>query len=204
MAKIEIGAGFIMAALSGLGIFQNVYANYAILAVGIILILHGCFDLSVRPKLLLKFMVKRWLSHRQWEILKKIDQYKYPEYIFVVAVEDRSHYRVGITRSKKHSGVLVFHSVVQKEKDWDQQFPKLTEQQKDHLIEEIRVFLASKDMPFEGAMWPLDKLLIERILTIDSHISEDAVDTKAKEVVFAVVGIKSLIRQALSVASASN
>lgn len=193
-----------MAALSGFGIFQNVYSNYAILAIGIFLILHGCFELFVRPKLLLKFMVEKWLSHRQWEILRKMDQYKYPEYFFVVAVEDRSHYRVGITRSKKHSGVLVFHSVVQKEKGWDQLFPKLTEPQKDHLLEEIRVFLASKDMPFEGVLWPLDKLLLEQILTIDSHISEDAVDRKAREVVFAVVGIKSLIRQALSIVGANN
>ena len=186
------------AALSGFGVFQNYYANIVLLALGIFLIAHGIFKLYFKPQVLLKSLIKKWLLKRRWEIVPGLKEKTYKtDYYFVMAVENREQYRVSISRSKRNKGVLVFHSTIQTDKNRDSQFKQFSLTTQNQLVEDIRLFLATKDIPFEGIEWPLDRILIETVLPIDSHISEQRIDDKTKELVFTVVGINAIISKYL-------
>ncbi len=60
------------------------------------------------------------------------------------------------------------------------------------------MFFVSKDMAYSDAEWPLNKLAVQHALPLNSQLSEHVVDLKAKEVINAVIGVRSLIRKAIS------
>ncbi len=185
-------------ALSFTGIFQDQKAVIVLAVIGILLMSHGFYELFFKPKVFLKSLLKKWLFNRNWKIIPEITRIKYPEYVFNIAVENAQNYRLAITKSKINSGVLLFHTTIPEDVDRDSRLSLFTSQQQDHLLEDIRLFLAGKDMPFGGIKWPLNEVYIEAVLPIDSHVSEQLVDDKCKQVVFAIVGINTLIRKALA------
>jgi hypothetical protein len=197
--KIGIGAGFMLTALSFWVINQNIIA-IILFIIGAILILHGIWDRYFKPKIFLKQLIERALLKRSWVILS-IDKKKYEQtHHFVITAQRKRKrgQRVTISRSKEHGDFLMFYSRITTDGQQDSQFAQFTQSQKDQLLGNIRLFLASKNAPFAGIEWPLDRVRIEKVLPINSHISEQAIADAANEVVFSVVGIVTLIRQSLA------
>ena len=52
-------------------------------------------------------------------------------------------------------------------------------------------------MGYDGARWPLNELVVQHALPLDKQLSEHLVDLKAKEVINAVIGVRSLLRKAI-------
>jgi hypothetical protein len=194
MSKIEIGVGFVVAALAGFGLLQNIPTSIVLTIIGIGLIFHGSYEVFFKPHMFLERRLKRWLEVRHWSIRIEKDQHFY----FVIWAEDESHRKIAISRHRNDKGVLAFTALVnQTGKTWEPKLDVLTGKQRTQLIEDIRVFFASKDMGYDGADWPFDKLTVQSALPLDSQLSEHLVDLKAKEVVNAIIGVRSLIRRAI-------
>ena len=84
------------------------------------------------------------------------------------------------------------------DKDWNNKLERLAGKQRTNLIEDIRVFFASKDMGFGEAGWPLQKVAVQHALPLNQDLSEHAIDLKAKEVINAVIGVRGLVRKAIA------
>ncbi len=200
-STIEIGAGFIVSALGGFEILESSQVNWALIVIGVILILHGIFGLWIKPRFLLKRVIKGWLVKRRWSIYT-LEREDYKKYHFVFIAENAQNYRVSISRSKENKDVLVFHMTLPSDLVKDINVSLITNQQQEQLIEELRLFLATKNIPFEGIKWPLDeKVIIERILPINSGLSKHNVDDMAKELVFASLRVNTIIRKFLALST---
>ena len=138
--------------------------------------------------------LKGWPKVRNWEI--KVEEN--PKFSFIIWAEDDSHREVAITRDKHDKGVLSFAARMHIDKEWEPKLTKLTAGQRTRLIEDIHVFFAAKDVGYAGASWPLDKLAVQGALPLDQQLSEHLVDLKAKEIINAVIGVRSLIRKAIA------
>jgi hypothetical protein len=193
MYKIEIGAGFIVAALSGFGLFHNLYANITLLAIGAVLIGHGLYELAFAPYVFLDRRLSGWLKKRNW--ITKIER-KEP-FNFIIWVSNSDGLVTAITKLKKGRNVLAFSAKVPISAEWGVFLVRLTGRQRAQLLEDIKVFCASKNMSYDGASWPLDKLAIQSPLPINSQLSEHVVDLKAREMEMASIGIRSLIRKSI-------
>ncbi len=193
MYKIEIGAGFVVTALAGFNLLESLTANIILVVLGCSLILHGSYEVFFKPHMFLEKRIGNWLLSRHWIIRKE----KNPQFDFIIWAEDNSHREVAITKSNGAKGILVFSASITKGKDWGSELARLTTSQRKQLIEDIIVFFTSKDIAYVGAIWPLDRLAVQHALRLDSQLSEHLVDLKAKEVINAVIGIRSLIRKAI-------
>ena len=182
-----------MTALAGFGLLGNLPANIVLIIIGISLILHGSYEVFFKPRAFLQKRLVKWLSRRNWKI--RIE--RNPKFYFIIWAEDDSHREVMISRDKKDKGILAFTALIHKDKSLLSKLDRLTVTQRNQLLEDIRVFFATKDMGYVGAWWPLNKLSVQHALPLDYQLSEHLVDLKAKEVVNAVIGVRSLIRKAL-------
>lgn len=193
MVRIQIALGFIVASIGGFGLLGSLPANIILACIGGILLLNGSYEAFFKPHVWLDGRLTKWLLARNWKVRKE----KRTGFYFIIWAEDESHRELAITRERNAKGVLAFTALVGIATDWECYLDSLTPRQRDQLVEDIRVFLASKDMSFDGALWPLSKLSVQHALPLDSHLSEHSVDLKAKEVVNGVIGIRSLIRKAI-------
>jgi hypothetical protein len=195
MPIIAIGVGVVMAALAGFGLLESLPANIVLVIIGIILILYGSYEVFFKPRAFLQKRLEKWLLRRNWNI--RIE--KNPQFYFIIWAEDDSHREVMISRDKKDKGILAFTALIHKDKDKDllSRLDRLADSQKGQLLEDIRIFFTSKDMGYGGAWWPLNKLSVQHALPLDYKLSEHLVDLKAKEVINAVIGVRSLIRKAV-------
>ncbi len=58
-------------ALSFTSIYQDKYAIIILLIIGILLIFHGFYELCFKPKIFLKYLLKKWLLNRHsnlWQV----------------------------------------------------------------------------------------------------------------------------------------
>ncbi len=194
MGKIEIGAGFAVTALAGFGLLQDPIANTILLLLGIVLIPHGVYEIFFKPRMYLRQRITRWLLARNWKV--RIEDKA--GFYFIMWAEDESHRELAITRDKKDAGILAFTARVPLDKDWSDKLDKLNNTQRNSLVEEIKVFFASKDMGFAEAKWPLHKISAQHALSLTTELSEHTIDLKAKEAINAVIGVRSLIRKSLT------
>lgn len=192
MSKIEIGVGFVLSALSGFGIFQNLYVNIAIACIGVALIFHGLYELAFKPYVFLDKRLAAWLKKRNW----KTNIEKKEPFYFIIWAEDDDGRKVAITKGKEDKGILAFSARIPVERDLLLALDKLTQGQRRQLLEDIKVFFASKNMSYSGADWPLTKLAVQGALPIDGQLSEHLIDLKAKEITMAIIGVRSLVRKA--------
>jgi hypothetical protein len=195
MAKIEIGAGFLITALSGFGLFQNVVASIVLLCIGLVLIGHGCFEEFFRPYLLLEGNVKRWLLNRNWMVKAK-DISKL--YYFAFVAEDEFKRSVTIIRDKHDKHVLTFTALIPIDKAILVELEKLSVSKQRQLTEDIRIYFTSKNMGYWDAKWPLNEIKVQTALPIDSQISEHLIDVKAKEIINTQIGVHSIVRKAIA------
>jgi len=193
MYKIEIGAGFAVTALAGFGLLGSLPANIILMVIGIVLLFHGGYEVFFKPRILLQKRLMKWLLTRNWKI--RIE--KHPNFYFIIWAEDDSHREVMISRPKEDSGIIAFTALVYREEKLFSKLEKLGAVPQNQLVEDIRAFLAGKDMGYGGASWPLNKLSVQHSLPLDSQLSEHLVDLKAKEVINTVIGVCSLTRKAI-------
>lgn len=193
MHKVEIGAGFTVTALAGFGLLDNLIAMIILVCIGITLIFHGSYEVFFKPRMFLQRRITKWLLKRNWNV--KLG--KHPDFQFVIFAEDDSGREVQIGRTKNDNGVLAFTVLIHKDNKLLSQLDKLEANQRSQLLEEIKAFLAGKDMAYDGAHWPMNKLATQHALPLDSQLSEHLIDLKAKEVVNAGIGVRSLIRKTI-------
>ncbi len=197
MAKIEIGAGFAVTALAGFGLLDSLPTNVVLAVIGVTLILHGSYEIFFKPRMFLQKRLTKWLLTRNW----KIRADKNPNFNFIIWAKDNANREVMVSRDKKDKGIIAFTALIHedspKDRDLLTKLDQLGANQRNRFVEDIKVFLASKDMGYEGALWPLNKLAVQHALSLDSQLSEHIVDLKAKEVINAVIVVRSLIRKAI-------
>jgi hypothetical protein len=192
MSKVEIGAGFIVAALGGFNLLQNTYVNIILLVIGAILILHGCYEEFLRPGPFLKYTLKKWLLERNFKIIK--DEQMDGAY-FCIWVEDEFHRQIMVSRHKQNKGIVAFTGIIRLEPVMEQILPKFNPSQKLQLVEEIRIYFTSKNMGYWDVDWPLDKIKIQTGLPVNSQLNAHSVDLCAKEIVNSNLGVRSIIRK---------
>lgn len=180
-------------ALGGFGLLQNLPASIILVIIGIILICHGFYDIFLKPYMFLEKRLTKWLLTRNW----KVQIEKRPGFYFILNAEDDSHREVVISRDNCDKGVLAFSAKIFLHKEWIPKLNSLTDIQKRQLIEDIKVFFATKDMGYGGASWPLDKLTVQHALPLDTNLSEHLVDLKAKEITNSIIGVHSIIRKVI-------
>jgi hypothetical protein len=194
MAWIGIGVGLVIAGLSSFGLIQNRPASTVLVVIAIFLICHGAYEMWGKSRIFLERRIKGWLLKAKWsvEIEKK------PEFYLIIWAKDDSNRELAITREKGNKGVLAFTAVVPREQDWGLKLAGLNATQQYQLMEDIKIFLASKDMGYDGVTWPLEKVTVQGGLLLDHNLSGYLVDLKAKSVINAVIGIRSIIRKAIA------
>jgi len=194
MAWIGIGVGLVIAGLSSFGFIQNRPASTVLIVIAVFLICHGAYEMWGRPRIFLERRIKRWLMKGNW--LVEIEEK--PEFYFIIWAKDDSNRKLLISREKGNKGVLAFTAVVPREEDWDLKLAGLAASKQYQLMEDIKIFLASKDMGYDGVRWPLEKVAVQGGLVLDYNLSGYLVDLKAKSVINAVIGIRSLVRKAIT------
>ena len=193
MAWIGIGVGLLIAGLSSFGLIENRLASIVIIVVAVFLICYGAYEIGGKPRIFLKGRIRKWLLKRNWSV--EIEEK--PEIYFIIRAKDDSKREVVITRHKDNKERLVFTAAANIEKNWDMKLAGLNDIEKRKLVEEIKIFLAIKDMGYIGVKWPLE-VKIQHILILDPDISGYLVDLKAKSVINAVIGVRSIIRKAIA------
>lgn len=194
MGWIGIGVGLVIAGLSSFGLIQNRPASTVLVIIAVFLICHGAYEVWGKPRIFLERRIKGWLLKSNWSV----EVEEKPEFYFIIWAKDDSHRELAITREKKAKGILAFTAVVPREKDWDFKLARLTATQQYQLVEDIKIFLASKDIGYDGVEWPLEKVTVQSALLLDHNLSGYLVDLKAKGVINAVIGIRSLVRKAIA------
>jgi len=104
---------------------------------------------------------------------------------------------VTIVRREKGKSILAFSAPIQIGTEERAGLDGLAPAQKDQLIQEIIIYFTGKDVGYESANWPLDKLAIEHVLPLDNKLTGYLVDLRAKEVINGVIGGRSIIRKAI-------
>lgn len=193
MAWIGIGVALLIAGLSSFESIENRLASVVIVVVAMFLVCYGSYEIWGKPRILLKRRIKKWLLKRNWSV--EIEEK--PEICFIVRATDDSNREVVITRHKDNKDVLVFTAAVNIEKNWDVKLAGLNDIAKRKLLEEIKILLAIKDMGYVDVEWPLE-VKIQHVLILDTDISGYFVDLKAKSVINAVIGVRSIIRKAIA------
>jgi len=194
MAWIGIGVGLVIAGLSSFGLIENRLASTVIMVIAVFLICYGAYEMWGKQRILLEIRIKRWLLKGNWSV--EIEEK--PEFYLIIWAKDDSNREVGITREKENKGILAFTAVVPRGKDWDAKLAELNATQQYKLMEDIKIFLASKDMGYDKVGWPLKKVTVQSGLILDHNISGCLVDLKAKSVINAVIGVRSIIRKAIA------
>ncbi len=193
MYKIEIGAGFVVSALGGSGILQSLPASVALLGIGILLMSHGCYEIFFKPRMFLRKRLVKWLLNRNWKVRLE----KHADFYFIIWAEDDSGREVMIGRTRNDKGILAFTALIHQDNKLLSPLDRLEANLRRQLIEDIKAFLAGKDMAYKGPFWPMNKLAVKHALPLDSQLTEHVIDLKAKEVVNAVIGVHSLIRKSI-------
>ena len=194
MYKVEIGLGFIVTALAGFNLLNSIPANIVLVVIGIALVLHGGYEVIFKPRYFLQKRIVKWLLRRNWKV--KTDQH--PNFYLIINAEDDSHREISITRDKKDNGILAFTIGNLVHPSWISGLNKLSKRERALLLEDIKILFTNKDMAYETVKWPLDKLAIQHALPLDQNLSEHLVDLEAKSVINTGIGVRSLIRKAIT------
>ena len=195
MARIEIGIGAVIAAIAGLGWASSAPVNVALLILGIFLILHGAYHVYYKPNFRLDRALTRWLERRYWKVTPEQNA-PGDKFYFAIWAQDEAKRRVMISREKSAKGVLGFTAPIELDANTVRGIgTQLSSIQQQQLYEELHVLLASMHLGYNTEVWT--NLAVQHSLPIDEHLSEHAVDLKAKEVVDGLIAARSMIRKAV-------
>jgi len=194
MAWIGIGVGLVIGGLSGFGLVQNGPAGIVLIIIAVFLICNGIWEMWGRQRIFLEGRIKKWLLKANWSVV--VD--RKPKFYLIIWAKDDSNREVGITREKGNKGILAFTTVVPRGKDWNVKLAELDATEQYKLMEDIKIFLAGKDIGYDKVRWPLEKVTIQSAIILDHNVSGYLVDLKAKSVINAMIGVRSIIRKAIA------
>lgn len=195
VSRIGIGIGAVVAAIAGLGWASSTPVNVALLALGIFLAAHGTYSVYYKPNVGLDKTLTRWLERHYWKVTPERDV-PGDKFYFAIWAQDEAKHRVMISREKRMKGILAFTAPIELDSDTLGAIrAKLSDTQQQHLYEELHVLLASMHLGYVTEVFT--NMTVQHALPIDEHLSEHAVDLKAKEVVDGVAAARSVIRKAV-------
>lgn len=195
MSRIGIGIGAVLAAIAGLGWGSFAPVNVALLVLGIFLIAHGVYDIYYRPNVRLDKTITRWLERHYWRVTADQNA-PGDKFYFAVWAQDGANRRIMISRDKEARGILAFTAPIELDSGTVLAIgTKLSTTEQQQLYEELHVLLASMHLGYNTGV--ITNMAVQHALPIDEHLSEHAVDLKAKEVVDGVIAVRSMIRKAV-------
>ena len=169
--------------------------NVALLILGIFLIGYGAYDVYYKPNVRLDKTLARWLERHYWMVTPEQNA-PGEKFYFAIWAQDGAKRRVMISREKLTKGSLGFAAPIELDSDTVRRIgAKLSKDQQQQLYEELHILLASMQLGYNTEVFT--KMAVEHSLPIDEHLSERAVDLKAKEVVNGVIAARSMIRKAV-------
>ena len=169
--------------------------NVSLLILGILLIAHGTYDVYYKPNVRLDMALTRWLERHYWTVTPERDA-PGDKFYFAIWARDEAKRRVLISREREVNGILGFTAPIELDSDTVRGIgDKLSAIQQQKLYEELHVLLASMHLGYNTEIFT--NMEVQHALPIDEHLSEHAVDLKAKEVVDGVIAVKSMIRKAV-------
>lgn len=113
------------------------------------------------------------------------------------ATDPDARYQMLISRDKVDSGILAFTAKVPLEANWLEPLNAMGKSAQQILIQEMGVFIAAMQMGFDGLEWPLLNLAVQSALPINNNLSEHDVDVRAKAMIHAIQGARSIIPKAI-------
>ena len=194
--RIGIGAGAVIAAIAGLGWTSSAPINGFLLILGIYLIAHGAYDVYYKPNVSLGKTIERWLERNYWNVTPEQNAPN-EKFYFAVWAQDPANRRVMISREREVKGILAFTAPIELDAATVRAIgTKLSPTQQQQLYEQLHVLLASMHLGYNTGIWT--NLAVQHGLPIDEHLSEHAVDLRAKEVIDGVIAARSMIRIAVT------
>lgn len=194
MSKIEIGVGFLITALSGFDLLHSLFANAALIVIGILLIGHGAYDEWLGHKWRLRQRVTKWLVNRHWVLHIETSP---SLYFGLWATEPEGRYKLLISREKNAKGILAFSARVPLDETWEPHLVAMTENERQVLTNDLLVLVETMGFGHDKITWPYKIATIQDALPVDAALSEHMVDLKAKAIVRGVIAARSIIRKAI-------
>ena len=204
MPRIAIGAGVVLAVIAALGVLGSVPVAALLLAFGVVLILYGGYEEYVKPRFRVEQRLSDWLQRRGWNV--QIE--RRPQFNFILHLTDPNGKSLAITRDKDtRDDVLAFTGKVGVDPRWLLALETMSETQKRRLIQEIIIFVATKNIAYELSddpsdpnapiRWPPTSIIVQTGLAQDHTLSQHSVDLAAKSIVHSIIGIRAIIRRAI-------
>jgi len=192
VSKVEIGAGFLAAAIAAFISPGSDLLNIVLLTVGVVLLLLGGYDVYFKPNFWLDNTLKRWLKRRHWKIID--ENFPKDTFYFGFWIEEAEHQRkIFVSRSKVDKGILAFSAQLSLDAPTLASIANLSPTENRRLHEELQILLASMLLGYIAADFA--KAGIQHGLPIDDSLTEHEVDLKAKQISLSVAAARSLIRK---------
>lgn len=193
-----------LAAIAPFGFLGSIPVAVLLLAFGIFLILHGGYEEWVKPRFRVDQRLNDWLQRRGWSV--RIE--RRPQFNFLLHITDETGKYVAVTRDKDaRNDVLAFSGRVGIDPRWLPAFEAMSETQRRRLIQEITIFVASKNISFDFSTdprdpkapvrWPPTNMAVQTALPQDHTLSQHSVDLAAKSIMHSIIGVRALIRRAI-------
>ena len=165
------------------------------LALGVLLLGHGTYDVYYKPSVRLDRTIKRWLERHYWTVNPESDVPS-DKFYFAIWARDQADRRIMISREKDSKGILGFAAPIDLDDDTIRKIgEKLSPVEQQQIYEELHILLASMHLGYNSEIFT--NMAVEHALPIDDHLTEHMVDLKAKEVVDGVIVARSMVRRAV-------
>jgi hypothetical protein len=198
MPKIAIGAGAVIAVLAGVGLPVSV----VLLVGGVLLILYGGYEEYVKPHFRVEQRLGDWFLRRGWRV--KIE--RQPQFNFIIHLTSSSSEKeVYVTRDRQtHGDLAAFTGKVPYRPEWFEILPGFSEAERESLLTDIRIYLTAKNLALDLSQTPDGRIAWPPVVTVqtalpqDHTLSQHAVDIAAKTIELSLIGIRDVIRKAVT------
>ena len=191
-----------LAALAPFGIFGAIPVAVVLAALGVVLIVYGSYEEWVKPRFRVDARLTDWFLRRGWSV--RMERRSQFDFVLHLTGGD-SGKNVVITRTKDtRDDVLAFTGRVGLDPLWIPHLHAMSEIRKRILIQEITVFLATKNIAFalndprvdgSSILWPPD-VKVQTALAQDHTLSQHSVDLAAKSIEHSIIGVRAILRKA--------
>ncbi len=202
MPRIAIGAGIVLAILATFGAFGSISVAVTLLTFGVMLIVYGGYEEWIMPRFRVDVRLTDWFQRRGWSVTIE----RRPQFNFLLHLTSSSSGKeVVVTRDKTTRDSLVaFTGGVPYHETWHEILPTFSEQERESVLSEIRIYLTAKNLSINLAqlldgriIWP-PHVVIQTALPQDHTLSQHSVDMAAKSIELSVIGVRALIRKAVA------
>ena len=191
-----------LAAGATLGFFNSVGIAVGLLALGVMLIMHGAYDEFVKPRFRVEHRLKDWFLRRDWSVQMEHT----PSLTFRLNLKSGSSgYPVTVIKEKRvHNDFISFTGLVPLHPDWIETLNEFTPREREVLISDVRIYLTGKGLSFELATLPDGKVIwpphiaVQTAIPQDHTLSQHSSDITAKSVELSMIGVRDVIRKAVA------